>query len=160
MNYSKEVELAIKKSKEIAIQIKSKTIRPEHLFLGLIDDEESISYQIIRDLNLNIQAISQTLKDWSSAIQTQIGEAKLRSNSVISLDIVTDDILKKSMTYAKSFNSDQVYGGHVFYAILHNENNLVTELFSKSPDTMKLLKSKLKSTNSLLILLYPLIQRQ
>ena len=43
MNYTKEVENAIKKSKIVAIGIGSKTIRPEHLFLAFIDDEQSRS---------------------------------------------------------------------------------------------------------------------
>ena len=42
MEYTKEVGLAIKESKEIAIKIKSNKIRPEHLFLALINNEESL----------------------------------------------------------------------------------------------------------------------
>lgn len=144
MNYTKEVEVAIKRSKEIAIEIKSKTIRPEHLFLAFIENQESQAYQVIRDLNLNIDAISITLKEWSVALQTQIGEFKLRSNSVISLDLQTDKILKNATVFAKTIGAEEVDSIHVLYSILDSTDNLVTELFSKSPDTLVTIKSKLK----------------
>ena len=102
MKYSKDVERAIKESKEIAIEIQSKTIRPEHLFLALIENEDSMAYLTLKDMKLNIDAIKQTLKDWSNAVQGQIGLSKLRSNSVISLDLETDKILKYAI---KSFIS-------------------------------------------------------
>ena len=57
MKYNKQVELAMKNSKKIAIQIHSKSIRTEHLFMAMIDDEDSDAYQILRDMNLNIKAI-------------------------------------------------------------------------------------------------------
>jgi len=145
MKYSKDVEKAIKESKEIAIEINSKTIRPEHLFLALINNQESNAYNILYEMNLNIDAIKQTLKDWSVAIQSQIGIVKLRSNAAISLDPETDRILKSAMEFAKNVESEEVDSEHVFYSILENSNNLVTELFSKSPDTFKNLKVRLKN---------------
>lgn len=145
MKYSKDVEKAIKESKDIAIEISSKTIRPEHLFLALINNDQSNAYSILYELNLNIDAIKQTLKDWSLAIQSQIGLVKLRSNAAISLDSETDKILKSAMEFAKTQESEEVDSEHVFLAILENDKNLVTELFSKSPETYKNLKIRLKN---------------
>jgi len=144
MNYSKEVVDAIKDSKVIAIEIKSKSIRPEHLFLALIKDEGSEAYQILHDMNLNIDAIVRTLKDFSLTLQSQIGEVKLRSNAVIPLDMETEKILKNALIFANDMGSNEVSVEHVFYAILENEQNLVTDLFKKSPSTFKNLKSRLK----------------
>ena len=44
MKYSKEVEKAINLSKDIALEINSRTIRPEHLFLALALKKEKGDY--------------------------------------------------------------------------------------------------------------------
>ena len=146
MKYSTEVESAIKQSKQIAIDVNSKTIRPEHLFLALINDNDSEIYLMLHKMNLNISAIKQTLNDWSLTLQQQIGLVKLRSNSVINLDNETQKILKESELFASEMGSNVVEPEHLFYAILNsNTNNLVKELFSKSPDTFRSLKKRLKN---------------
>jgi len=149
MKYTKDVEKAIKKSKEIAVEIKSKTIRPEHLFLALIENEDSNAYQVLHDLNLNIEAIKQTVKDWSFSLQsriTPIKEDTLPSNKIL-LDIETDRILKSSDKFAQEIGDSEVDSQHVFYSILQNTNNIVTELFNKSPETYKILKAKIRNDN-------------
>ena len=143
MKYTKDVEKAIKKSKEIAVEIKSKTIRPEHLFLALIENENSNAYQILHDLNLNIEAIKQTVKDWSLSLQSRVMLKK--EDSKILLDIETDKILKASDKFAQEIGDTEVDSQHVFYSILENTNNIVTELFNKSPETYKILKAKIRN---------------
>ena len=145
MKYTKEVELSIKNSKQIAISIKSNMIRPEHLFLSMIYDESSDVYQFLRDMNLNIEAISKTLVDWSTVYQQNLGEVKLRSNSVIQIDSETKKILDSSIVFATEMGDSEVNLLHVFYSILDNTNNLVTELFNKTPKIYKNIKLRLKN---------------
>ena len=145
MKYSNEVESAIKQSKQIAISINSKTIRPEHLFLAFIENEEDDIYMLLHDMNLNIDAIKQTLKDWSVDVQRQIGIFKLKSNSIVNLDNSTQKILKESETFASELGTDQVEPDHVLFVMLNStSNNLVKELFGKTPG---LIKSTIKSIN-------------
>ena len=154
MKYSKEVGKAIKESKEIAIGINSKEIRPEHLFLALtqkkdsngvwINNESSKIYKILHEMNLNIDAINHTLRDWSIETQRQIGIFTLKSNSIISLELQTNIILENSTKFAIKMNASQVEPEHIFYSILENSTNLVSELFTKSPDVYKNLKLRLK----------------
>ena len=92
MKHSKDVEKAIRESKKIAIEIGSNTIRAEHLFLALIENEDSIAYSLLHDENLNIDAIKQTLRDWSTSIQSQLGIFKQKASATIALDIETDKI--------------------------------------------------------------------
>lgn len=147
MNYSRDVETFIKASKNIALDINSNFIRPEHLFLAMIE-KDSEAYNYLKDENLNIDAIKQTLKEWSVEIQYQIDrefnnliDRKLN----VSLDPETSLILKSSELVAKRMDSDSVEVIHVFLAILENKNNLVTELFSKSKNLLKNLKNRLKN---------------
>ncbi len=148
MEYSNEVAKAIKESKVIAIEIGSKTIRPEHLFLALISDDESEAYQVLREMNLNIDAIKLTLKSWSNQYQYQIGVNKLRSNSAIALDSQTEEILKKSKKFAEEMEADEVSSEHVFYCILDEDNNVVSDLFNKTPEIYKKLKLRLRNEES------------
>lgn len=149
MNYSRDVETFIKASKNVALDINSNFIRPEHLFLAMIE-KDSEAYNYLKDENLNIDAIKQTLKEWSVEIQYQIDrefnnliDRKLN----VSLDPETSSILKSSELVAKRMDSDSVEVIHVFLAILENKNNLVTELFSKSKNLLKNLKNRLKNDN-------------
>ena len=147
MKQSKDVEAAIKQSKQIAISINSKTIRPEHLFLALAENKNSEMFKLMDEMNLNVGAIIQTLKDWSVTLQTTLGMFKSRSNSVIALDPDTEKILKNAEIFAQEMSVDEVDSDHVFYAILDDaseSNNLVYQLFQKSPDIYKTLKSRLK----------------
>ena len=146
---------AIKKSKIVAIGIGSKTIRPEHLFLAFIDDEQSDVYSLLREMNLNIDAIKSTLKDWSNTYQYKLGVFSLKVNSIIALDSETKKILDASKDRAKLIGVDEVGSEDVFYAILENKTtnakgdlvpgNFVAELFSKTPQTFKNLIAKLNN---------------
>lgn len=147
MNYSRDVETFIKASKNVALDANSNSIRPEHLFLAMLE-KDSVAYNYLKDENLNIDAIKQTLTEWSAEIQYQIDrefkdltDRKLN----VSLDPETSSILKSSELVAKRMESDYVEVAHVFLAILENKNNLVTELFSKSKNLLKNLKSRLKN---------------
>ena len=155
MKYSKEVERVIKESKIIAIGFGSKAIRPEHLFLSMIqrrndkgdwvNDEESDTYSLLHDMDLNIDAIIQTLKEWSIALQNHLPSTKLKSNSIILMDFETQSILKQAEGFAEKLGATEVFTEHVFYSILENDKNIVTELFTKSPETYKRLKMRLKN---------------
>jgi ATP-dependent Clp protease ATP-binding subunit ClpC len=80
-------------------------------------------------------------------LQSKLGFNKLRSNSVITLDSNTDKILKNSEKFAKEMGSDEVGSEHVFYCILDNDNNILTDLLHKTPEIYKNLKLKLKDEN-------------
>ena len=147
MKYSKEVELAIRQSKNIAIEIRHNKIMPEHLFLALLDNdsedsEHTETYRLFRDMNLNISAISQTLKDWSIVYQSK-NNSGVFDKKKIKMDIDTSIILENSEKIAKDANVNEVEYNHVILAMLDG-TNLVTELFKKSPDVLKSLKSRLK----------------
>ena len=62
MNYSKNVEIAIKNSRIFALEYFSNTIRPEHLFLAMIDDKNSVTYRIFYEEKLNIKKKKKTIK--------------------------------------------------------------------------------------------------
>ena len=144
MKYSKKVEQAIVESKKIAIKYKSNVIRAEHLFLALMSDVDEDPYRLMLDLDLNVDEIIKTIINWTIDNQSRLGDHKLRKNSKIELDLETHKILTSADKIAKSFKTSEVETGHVFLSMLEN-SNLVTQLFSKSPDTFNNLKNRLKN---------------
>ena len=144
MNYSKEVEIAIKNSRIFALEVFSNSIRPEHLFLAMIDDKNSESYKILYEEKLHIKAVKQTLHDFSVDLQRSLGYHENDEKTVIPLDIETEKILKNAEVIAKKEGLDEVLEEHVFLSILENTNNQVTKLFAKTPNILANLKTKLK----------------
>lgn len=137
MKYSIELEKAIKRSKEIAMELGSVKIKPDHLFLAMIDDEESITFKILKDvMGFNVNEIRRTIEVWSKENAISLGNN-------ISLDIETDRILKKSLEFAKKKHDNEVNTQHVFYSMLENRNNIVYELFSRNNSVLKNLMSRL-----------------
>jgi ATP-dependent Clp protease ATP-binding subunit ClpA len=81
MNYSKNVEIAIKNSRIFALEYFSNTIRPEHLFLAMMDDKNSVTYRIFYEEKLNIDGVIKTIKDFSIDLQRKIGMYEVDKNS-------------------------------------------------------------------------------
>ena len=146
MKYSNDVEIALKESKKIAIGLGSKAIRPEHLFIAFISDKESNVFNFLREMNLNVEAIKSTLMDMSKAYQTEVGFVKLRSNSSVYLDISTEKILNSSYDLVSVEKLDEVTVDIITYFIL-KEDNLVSELFGKSPKIFNELKDRFNVKN-------------
>jgi len=145
MNYSKNVEVAIKNSRIFALEFFSNTIRPEHLFLAMIDDKKSITYSILYDEKLNIEGVIKTIKDFSIDYQRKIGIYEVDVNSIMPLDVETEKILKNAEKLSKNEGLDVVMEEHVLLSILENTKNIVTELFNKTPNILPKLKNRLKT---------------
>jgi len=109
-------------SHEEAVKMGNPYIGLEHIFLGIIDDEESNAVQILRNMNLNIDVFREKL------------EASIKSAPIISknnenmpLTKQAERALKFTYLVAKEFNSDQVASEHLMLAILHDDNNIISQ---------------------------------
>lgn len=94
----------------------------EHIFLGIVDDTDNNAVHILRNLNLDVEVFREKL------------EASIKSTPVISAN--TDNMpltkqaeraLKFTYLVAKEFNSDQVASEHLMLAILHDDNNIISQ---------------------------------
>jgi ATP-dependent Clp protease ATP-binding subunit ClpC len=148
MNYSKNVEIAIKNSRIFALEYFSNTIRPEHLFLAMMDDKNSVTYRIFYEEKLNIDGVIKTIKDFSIDLQRKIGMYEVDKNSTIPLDVETESILKYAEKLSKDEGLNEVLEEHVLLSILENTNNIVTDLFKKTPPILSKLKTRLKDTEN------------
>jgi len=138
--HSEHFEQAIIDSKNIAIKQKSTEIRPEHLFLALLNNTDSKAYAILADLNLNVTGVKKQIEQYS--VSQNIGIS--RTQTKVSLDRETDNILKFADRLANDLDDEDVDTQHILYSILDNSNNVVFELFSKMPELIANIKARVK----------------
>ena len=109
-------------SHEEAVKMGNPYIGLEHIFLGIVDDNDSNAVHILRSLDLDIEAFRSKL------------EASIKTNNVIAgnsdnlpLTKQAERALKFTYIVAKDFNSEQVASEHLMLAILHDDNNIISQ---------------------------------
>ena len=120
--FSPRVQDIMQHSREEAVRMGNPYIGLEHIFLGIADDSDSNAVQILRNLELDIEAFRQKL------------EASIKTNNVVlgnannmPLTKQAERALKFTYIVAKDFNSEQVASEHLMLAILHDDNNIVAQ---------------------------------
>ena len=120
--FSPRVQDIMQHSREEAVKMGNPYIGLEHIFLGIVDDKESNAVQILRNLELDIEAFRQKL------------EASIKTSNVVTgntdnlpLTKQAERALKFTYIVAKDFNSEQVASEHLMLAILHDDNNIVSQ---------------------------------
>ena len=110
-------------SQEEAVKMGSPHIGLEHIFLGITDDNGSNAVRILGDLGVDIEAFRLKL------------EASIKSNTAnngrkaaeLPLTKQAERAIKFTYIVAKDFNSEQVSSEHLMLAILHDDNNIISQ---------------------------------
>ncbi len=109
-------------SHEEAVKMGNPYIGLEHIFLGIVDDNDSNAVHILRSLDLDIEAFRSKL------------EASIKTSNVIAgntdnlpLTKQAERALKFTYIVAKDFNSEEVASEHLMLAILHDDNNIISQ---------------------------------
>ncbi len=120
--FSPRVQDIMLHSREEAVRMGNPYIGLEHIFLGIADDNTNNALQILRNLDLDVKAFRQKL------------EASIKTNNVVPgntdnlpLTKQAERALKFTYIVAKDFNSEQVSSEHLMLAILHDDNNIVSQ---------------------------------
>ncbi|MDO5341152.1 MAG: ATP-dependent Clp protease ATP-binding subunit [Bacteroidia bacterium] len=109
-------------SHEEAVKMGNPYIGLEHIFLGIIDDEDSNAVQILKNMNLDVEIFRKKLE--ASIKSTPVVSA---NNDNMPLTKQAERALKFTYLVAKEFNSDQVTSEHLMLAILHDDNNIISQ---------------------------------
>ena len=120
--FSQRVQDIMLHSREEAVKMGNPYIGLEHIFLGIVDDNDSNAVQILRNLELDIEAFRQKLE---SSIKTN--NIIMGSTNNMPLTKQAERALKFTYIVAKDFNSEQVASEHLMLAILHDDNNIVSQ---------------------------------
>ena len=120
--FSPRVQDIMQHSREEAVKMGNPYIGLEHIFLGIVDDKDSNAVQILRNLELDIEAFRQKLEASIKTTNTVVG-----NTDNIPLTKQAERALKFTYIVAKDFNSEQVASEHLMLAILHDDNNIVSQ---------------------------------
>ncbi len=120
--FSQRVQDIMQHSREEAVKMGNPYIGLEHIFLGIIDDKDSNAVQILKNLELDIEAFRQKL-------EASIKSANMTAGSADNIHLTkqAERTLKFTYIVAKDFNSEQVASEHLMLAILYDDNNIVSQ---------------------------------
>lgn len=119
--FSPRVKEIMLNSRKEAVKMGNQYIGLEHIFLGIIDDNDSNAVQILRNLNLDVEAFRQKI------------EAAIKNNNIaidsnnLPLTKQAERALKFTYLMAKNYNSEEVASEHLMLAILHDDNNIISQ---------------------------------
>ena len=125
--FSQRVKDILGYSKEEAIRLGNSHISPEHLFLGILRDGESIAIDILLNQGIDLLVLKGSLEK-SIKVESPVPVA---DNEVIPLLRSTERILKLVYLEAKALKSSTIDTEHLLLAILKDENALVTRFLSE-----------------------------
>lgn len=140
--FSPRVREIMFRSHEEAVKLGNSYIGLEHLFLGIIDGKDNDVTNILDELKLDIEAFKQKLV---ASIKSNIVEKNNTDN--IPLTKQTERALKFTYIVAKEFNCELVDPEHLMLAILHDDNNIVSQRLEYEGINYDVFKSKLKGNS-------------
>ena len=140
--FSPRVREIMFRSHEEAVKLGNSYIGLEHLFLGIIDGKDNGVTNILDELKLDIEAFKQKLV---ASIKSNI--VQKNNNDNIPLTKQTERALKFTYIVAKEFNCEYVDPEHLMLAILHDDNNIVSQRLEYEGINYDIFKSKLRKNN-------------
>ncbi len=127
------------RSHEEAVRLGNSYIGLEHVFLGIIDGKDNNVTNILDELKLDIEAFKQKLV---ASIKSNINDKSNSDN--IPLTKQTERALKFTYIVAKEFNCELIDPEHLMLAILHDDNNIVSQRLEYEGINYDVFKSRVK----------------
>ena len=140
--FSPRVREIMFRSHEEAVKLGNSYIGLEHLFLGIIDGKDNGVTHILDELKLDIEAFKQKLV---ASIKSNIVDKNASDN--IPLTKQTERALKFTYIVAKEFNCEFVDPEHLMLAILHDDNNIVSQRLEYEGINYDIFKNKMKGSD-------------
>src|ERR1035437_3446731 len=125
--FSQRVKDILGYSKDEAIRLGNSHISPEHLFLVILRDGESVAIEILMNQGIDLMVLKGSLEK-SIKVESPVPVA---DHEVIPLLRSTERILKLVYLEAKALKSNTIDTEHLLLAILKDENALVTRFLSE-----------------------------
>ncbi len=127
-------------SKEEATRLRSRTINPEHLLLGIIRKGKGCALDILGSMNVNIQEIKE-------AIERRCTDASLADqpySTDVEMSMSTARILRFTTLEARSFKA-VADAEHLLLGILKEKNNLAADILEANDVTYSQIFDAIKS---------------
>lgn len=132
----------IEYAREIALEMGYDTLLPEHVLLGIIKLGEGIGYQVLHNLNIEIDELEQEIRD-----QLDQGTSEIKRAGDLPYSKSTERIFKLSFTEAQSFNTDLIGTEHLLAALLRDDKSPLSEIFLRYGLTYEKVKDEIEAIN-------------
>ncbi|MCX7836221.1 MAG: ATP-dependent Clp protease ATP-binding subunit [bacterium] len=130
----------IEYAREIALEMGYDTLLPEHVFLGILKLGEGVGYQVLHNLNIEIDELEQEIRD-----QLDQGTNEIKRAGDLPFSKSTERIFKLSFTEAQSFNTDLIGTEHLLAALLRDDKSPLSEVFLRYGLTYEKVKDEIES---------------
>ena len=134
--FSQRVKDIFVYSKEEAIRLGNSHISPEHLFLGILRDGESVAIDLLINQGIDLMTLKSSIE---KSIKAEI-PILVTDQEIIPLLRSSERILKLVYLEAKSLRCDIIETEHLLLAILKDDTALVTRYLSELDITYQSIK--------------------
>ena len=124
--FSQNMSEILSLSKEEATRLRSNSIKPEHLLLGIIRKGKGCALDILNSLKVNIQEIKEALETRSNNGET----SSMPYDTNIEMSLSTARILRFTTLEARSFKN-VADTEHILLGILKEKNNLAAQILEE-----------------------------
>lgn len=138
--FSQRMSELLSLSKEEACRLRSKSINPEHLLLGIMREESSNVTVILNTLNANVTEIKECIERRSAVP----GYAELPYSENVELSLSAARILRFSTLEARAFKTI-ADTEHILLGILKEGNNLAADILEANDITYSRVIEAIKS---------------
>jgi len=138
--FSQRVKDVLIYSREEAQRLGNDYIGLEHLLLGIIREGEGLAIRILRNLGVDLAEVKKK-------VELAVASHKEKPAGGENLPLIKQAERALKITYleAKLFNSEMIGTEHLLLAILKDENNLVTKIFTLYSVSYDSVKDELKA---------------
>lgn len=144
--FSPKISEILNYSKEEAFRLHNSCVTPEHILLGLIRDGESKAIQLLRLLNLDLNAVKTSIEH-----SAQQGLSSLNNEEDIILDEKSSKIMKLCLLEARMLKAETADSEHILLAIMKEKDNKAYHILSENrieyTDILNLLTQKKEKTD-------------
>jgi ATP-dependent Clp protease ATP-binding subunit ClpB len=131
---------AINKAQTIVIQNQNAQMEQEHLLLALLEQEDSLVKELLKKMNVNVEAFENEIRNKVEGKARMTGGARQAGNIYVAQDV--DELLSNSENLAEKMNDDYVSVEHIMISMIDNPNRELKEIFKKfGIDKNKFLKA-------------------
>ena len=121
-------------AKTEAIRMRHDSIGPEHIFVGLLMEGQSLAGRVLRDMGLRPQKVQMTVERLSGAGPMRDALPELRDSTKLLLNIALDE--------AQQVRSFDVDTQHLLLALLRQQEGLVLEVLKQTGLTASIVRRR------------------
>ncbi|MBR3941400.1 MAG: ATP-dependent Clp protease ATP-binding subunit [Bacteroidaceae bacterium] len=146
--FSQKITEILSLGKEEATRLRSKTINPEHLLLGIIRRGKGSALDMLRSMNVDLQGIKEAIEERSPLASA----ADLPFDENVEMSLSTARVLRFCTLEARAFKA-VADAEHLLLGILKEKNNLAAEILEANdltyPRIFDSIKSMTPDTNNI-----------